>query len=206
MKTTKRSDGDRGDALDVLEREDNRIRLLFERLAAPANRSPVIERYDRGNVCKQLIRRVAIRESARDDIADALAKDGRFTAVTDRLGEHRELRRETMDHMEHMARGIQGIALNEGQDFDGAVTALESVISPEIDWELNEGIRLIAEALPDDARAHVLHSARYLGRHGPSHLRPNGTRWYQRMPLVRRMMTVRGHLEDYPRAARGTRS
>jgi hypothetical protein len=136
----------------------------------------VMERYEYGSLNKELIRKMAIREAARDSVALVIGDCATLAEIATRLDSDTQQCREAMDKVEMMARGIQGIALNEGQDFDDAVRGLRSIIGPEIDWELDEGIPAITQALSGEDRVEMFNSARYLEHHAPTHLSSKGRR------------------------------
>jgi hypothetical protein len=166
---------DRGDVLDVLEFEDTEPRSLLFRLGGSSDYS-VMERYEYGSLDKELIRKMAIREADRDSVALVIGDCATLAEIATRLDSDTQQCREAMDKVEMMARGIQGIALNEGQDFDDAVRGLRSIIGPEIDWELDEGIPAITQALSGEDRVEMFNSARYLEHHAPTHLSSKGRR------------------------------
>jgi hypothetical protein len=192
-----------GDALDLLESEDRLVKNVLANLATTQGQT-VTQQSDHGNLCKQLVRRMAVREAARDHIAQMLAPTA-LSEIGERLGQDMSARRGAMNTVEEMSRGIQGIHLNAGQDFDGAVKALRAIVGPEIDWELTDAIPLLRRSLSSQERLALFRPAHYLRKHAPTNLSPDGPHWYEHARFISRLVAVRDHLRDYPRANRGQR-
>jgi hypothetical protein len=95
--------------------------------------------------------------------------------------------------------------LNQGQDFDGPLTALIDAVGPEIEWELSDAIPLIRRSLSTNDAAKLFSSARYVERHAPTILNTSGPRWHEHAPVISRLVTIYDHLKDHPRAARNER-
>ena len=126
-------------ALEVLADEDRAIQDLFTRIEQ--NRGSSVERrYQYGNLAKQLLRRLATRESAHADVAGATANVPALRSVASQMTAHDPRRRELIDRLAALSRGIQGIALNSGQDFDEPLRELTELIDREIEWELSEAL------------------------------------------------------------------
>jgi hypothetical protein len=201
METSRHEDGD---AVGLLKKEDRAIEEVLRRFCETENSSAVENRSDHGNMGKQLVRRMAVREAAREHIADVLARS-ELSEISIHLREGCTARREAMNRIENMSRSIQGIHLNAGQDFDGAVETLQAIVTPEIRWELGEAIPLIERTISSSRRSTLFHSARYIRKHAPAKVNPDGPKWYEHDRLVSRVLTVIDHLRDYPRANRGAR-
>jgi len=75
---------------------------------------------------------------------------------------------------------------------------LIGAVKPEVDWELAEAIPLIRRSLSEVDTANLFCSARYATRHAPTRLSVKGPRWYERVPLISRVVTVYDHFTDYP--------
>ena len=191
------------DAVDLLESEDRFIKDVFARLATTEGLS-VKQRSEHGNLGKQLVRRMAVREAARDHITEVLLRTW-LVEIGERLHQGLSVRRAAMDNVEEMSRGIQGISLNMGQDFDGAVESLRAIVGPEIDWELTDAIPLIRRSFSREERQARFRPADSLRKHAPTNLSPDGPNWYEHANLISRLIAARDHLRDYPRANRGQR-
>ncbi|HEX3795369.1 MAG TPA: hypothetical protein VHV57_12800 [Acidimicrobiales bacterium] len=191
-------------ALDLLDSEDREIRALFNELENTRD-SSVETRAKHGDLAKQLIRHVATRESALTDVVNGLSHDTTLGDVADRMDFLTDDRRILVSRLEHMSRGVQGINLNTGQDFDGELETLMQLMRKEIDWELSTAIPSIRDLTDASTQQEAFHSAHHTRRHAPTNLSPGGPRWYERAPLLSRIVTVYDHLRDFPRASRGSR-
>jgi len=191
-------------ALDLLEREDRELLQLFSDLEA-AQEPDVESRARYGDLAKNLIRHVATREAALVDVSTALkgleGTEGEWSALEGNGND----RRQAIDEVERMSRGVQGINLNAGQDFEGALSALTDLLEPEIDRDLHHLIPHLRRTLtPQEANA-VFHSAAHVARHAPTRLSPKGPAWYERAPFVSRLLSIYDRLRDYPTASRRAR-
>jgi hypothetical protein len=193
-----------GTSLDLLEREDRKISDIYAQMEAHAG-SGVEDRAEYGQLGKEIVRRITTRESALVDVAAAAAAIPAIAALGERLGAHPVERRERIEGLEKMSRGVQGMYLNTGMDFDGELADLMTVIRPQIAWELEEAIPALRHAMSPPVEADVLQSASYVAKHSPTHVHPAGSRWYQRAPVVSRLISLFGHWTDFPRAGRGER-
>jgi hypothetical protein len=101
-----------------------------------------------------------------------------------------------------MSRGVQGINLNAGQDFDGTVQDLVDIVRADIDTDLADLVPAVADWLSRTRSEGQLESADYVVKHAPTSLSPKGPRWYERAPVVSRLITIYDHLRDFPRAVR----
>lgn len=188
---------DKKDAIDLLQEEDEALRGLFGRLEASSGPG-IAERYTHGDQCKQLIRRMAVREAAKADIVHILDGVDDLGAVRSRLIGEVKARRRAINLLDKMSRHIRPIEVNRSDDFDGGIVRLREIVDPEIAWELEEGIDALRERVPAHQRAR-LHHDRYLRTHAPTKLNPNGFRRYERVRVVSWFLTLWDHLEDRPR-------
>jgi len=191
-------------SLDLLESEDRKILTIADEIATKRG-SSVEDRADYGNEAKLLVRHLAAREAALLDVAEGLAKLTGLHELGDEFFGDPAPRRGKMDTVEHMSRGIQGMYLNTGQDFDGELSALLDLLRPSIEWDLYEGIPEV-RARVGKRGAEVFHSADHVAHHAPTSLNPTGPQWWERAPVVSRLVTVMQHLRDYPKASREARS
>jgi hypothetical protein len=187
-------------ALDLLEEEDRQLRQILADLRAERDGS-VEARARYGDLSKELIRHVTTREAALVDVAAALSGVAGMGDVSERLQRNGDVRRPQIAEIEHMSRGIQGINLNKGQDFDGALTALATTLESEIDWDLSGGIARMASAIEGSEHEEQLRSAKSVKQHAPTNLHPDGPRWYERAPVISRVITLYDRLRDFPKAA-----
>jgi hypothetical protein len=187
-------------ALDQLERENRELRRIFVELDAHRSTS-VEDRAEYGKLVKKLIRHVAIRESALVDVGLAIEHAPSLPTKAEKLRQGTEQRRTLIDRVEKMSRGVQGINLNTGQNFDAELLELQRLLQNEMQWEA-EAVPGIRAALRGNGGLQDLHSADYVVKHAPTNLSPRGPRWYERAPFVSRLLTLYDHLRDFPKAAR----
>ncbi|HEY3842795.1 MAG TPA: hypothetical protein VGL48_06045 [Acidimicrobiales bacterium] len=193
--------GDGQTSLDVLEREDIELEKLFGQLNA--NRHVTVEeRAEYGDMAKTLVRRVATRESALVDVTGALANIPALRAMSERLRRATHDRREAIDRVEKMSRGVQGINLNAGQDFDVELGVLMRIVGSEIEWELGQAIPTMKRALAESEDTASFKSERHVTQHAPTNLDPSGPRWLEQAPIISRLITLYDHLRDFPKASR----
>jgi hypothetical protein len=143
---------------------------------------------------------VAIREAALVNVVQALGDVPSLGDLMHQFERPASDRRQMIDKVERMSRGVQGINLNAGQDFDAELTRLVAVIQRDCEWDLAEGIPELRASSDPDVREQLFHSAKHIKRHAPTNLSPEGPRWYERAPLISRLVTVYDHLRDFPRA------
>ena len=183
----------------MLEREDLELRRLFSVLRQHRGTS-VQDRADYGQAAKDVIRHVATREAALVEVAEALADRPALERVSAQMHGTFGTRRRYIDRVEKMSRGVQGINLNVGQNFDDEMQELERIVGTEIEWELAEAIPQIQHAIGDtQSTDDHMKSAHSLQKHAPTNLEPSGPRWIERAPVISRLLTVYDHLRDFPR-------
>jgi hypothetical protein len=188
-----------GTALDLLEHENEGIKALMESLATTRG-ATVEQRAEHGDLAKEMIRQVTVREAALVDVTEGIATFPALTAVTDRLRNDMEPRRRAIDRVERMSRGVQGISLNTGQDFEAELQVLTDLLGPEIDWQTAEAVPAIRRNLDDETLGEALRTASQVTKHAPTNLSPTGPRWHERAPVVSRLITIYDRLRDFPKA------
>ncbi len=195
---------DDANALELLESEDLELRELFTELRQHRGVS-VEDRAAYGDIAKKIVRRVAIREAALVDLAQVASNDPSVSDVAARIENGMQTSRTHIDQVEKMSRGVQGINLRTGQDFDTAMEELIQVVGTEIEWDLREAIPQLRACLTRTHRDDELKTARHLRKHAPTNLDPQGPRWRERAPVISRLLTIYDHLRDFPRASRDNR-
>jgi hypothetical protein len=183
-------------SLDLLESENILLRDLFHQIDERRG-SSVGDRYKYGNLAKQVIRHLAIRQSSLMNVAVAISPFLALRSISDRMRDTGIDRRHAYDDIGDMARDVPVMSLNQGQDFDGTLTTLIDAVTTEMDWELTEAIPLIRRSISLEDSASLFSSARYVQRHAPTKLNQRGPRWYEHVPVVSRVVTVFDHLNDY---------
>lgn len=187
-------------ALDLLEAEDVELRRLFAEMQANRGMS-VDERATYGDLAKEIIRHLATREAALVDVTSVASADTNLQGATSRFESGMHEHRPLIDSVEKMSRGVQGINLRVGQDFEGAMDNLIEVIGAEIEWELATGLPEIKDALKETDLEDDLKTAEHVAVHAPTNLHPDGPRWWERAPVISRLITVYDRLRDFPREA-----
>lgn len=191
-------------SLDVLEDEDLRLLDLFRGIAV--SRGPSVEeRYEYGNLAKEILRHLAIRQSSLVNVGTVISSVRELRPIASRMIDRATERRQAIVEANKMARAVQPVSLNEGQDFDLVLEPLIAAVTTEIEWELASAISMIRSALPERAQRR-LRSAHYVRHHAPAYLSDKGPRWIEQAPVVSRLLTLYGHMQDFPRASREWRS
>jgi hypothetical protein len=165
----------------LLENEDLELRELFGELRQRRGRS-VEDRAEYGDIAKEIVRHVATREAALVEVSNVAAQDPQLSEFASR-----------------MSRGVQGINLRTGQDFGSEMEELIQLVGTEIEWELGAALPELRGSLRQTDREDALKSASHVRRHAPTNLSPQGPRWWERAPVISRLITVYDHLRDFPR-------
>ena len=187
-----------GTALDLLEDEDLELRRLFAGLRARRG-SSVEERAQYGDIAKEIIRHLATREAALVDVSNVASGDPSLQEFSRRFEQSMREHRPYIDRLEKMSRGVQGINLRVGQDFDGEMEQLTQVVGSEIEWELGVALPNLRGIFEATDRQDELKTAGHLSTHAPTNLHPGGPRWWERAPVISRLITVYDRLRDFPR-------
>jgi hypothetical protein len=195
---------DDANALELLENEDLELRDLFAELRQRRGPS-VLDRAEYGDIAKEIVRHVAVREAALIDVAVVASDEPHLGGIASRIEHSRSTSRPHIDRVEKMSRGVQGINLRIGQDFDVEVEELIQVVGTEIEWDLAEAIPELEASLQRSHRQDELKSAKHLRTHAPTKLDPRGPRWHERAPVISRLLTVYDHLRDFPKESRSHR-
>lgn len=195
---------DDANALELLESEDIALRELFTELLQRRGLS-VQDRAEYGDIAKEIVRHVAVREVALAEVAHVASPDPRVSEVASRIERGRKECRSHIHRVEKMSRGVQGMNLRTGQAFDTEMEELVQVVGTEIEWDLDEAIPELRASLTRTRRHEELKRAGHLRRHAPTDLGPSGPRWRERAPMISRFLTVYDRLRDFPSASRPDR-
>jgi hypothetical protein len=196
-----RGSAETGTALDLLEREDIELRSVFGQVRA-AQGASVEERAEYGDLAKTVIRRVATREAALVDVANVAGNIPELEDVAGRIEQQSSIRRQALDKVEKMSRGVQGINLNTGQDFGKEFSTLIQIVGSEIEWDLDEAIPAVRSALEQHDKMDDLTSAEKVAKRAPTNLSPKGSRWYERAPIISGLISTYDRMRDFPQAVR----
>jgi hypothetical protein len=102
-----------------------------------------------------------------------------------------------------MSRGVPPINLNHGQEFDGAFRDVIQEVGTEIEWDLEIGLPAMKAVIRSNEIPDDLKSATHVAKHAPTNLHPDGPKWFERAPVISRLITIYDHLDDYPQSNRG---
>jgi hypothetical protein len=169
-----------GTALDQLEFED---RALLE----------VIDDFQYGDeprrhgmAGKLLVEHLAVREAAREQVAAVLQSEPACRELGGSLAGDVPAHRKALAKLDELARGVQPVNLNRGQDFDAFAVPVARLMREEILHELQRTIPAIRATCPAKVLERRLPRARWVRSHAPTHPHPDGRRRYERFaPLVR---------------------
>ena len=189
------------DALDLLEREDVELRRLFSKVEE-ARSDTVLGRSAYGDASKEIVQHLATREAALVEVGRKIAHVAELGGAVVSLDADSPTRRELLNRLEKMSRGVQGINLNTGQDFDGVLQQVIETVGPEIERDLAESVPAVRSWLTKSGDEDPLESADHVVRHAPTSLSPQGPRWYERAPIISRVLTIYDRLRDYPAASK----
>jgi hypothetical protein len=200
--TTEITPPPRGTALDLLESEDLELRRLFTMLQQ--KRGLLVEdRADYGDLAKNIIRHLATRNAALVDVTGVLGDDTSLQEIVARLESNMLEGRPYLDRVEKMSRGIQGMNLRVGQDFDTEMLDLIQVVGTAIEWELEQALPQMKGSLTASQHEQEFKTAAHLEKHAPTNLSPDGPRWWETAPVISRLITIYDRLRDFPRGSRG---
>ncbi len=165
-------------SLDLLIKENRLLPLGFNIWTTESGGDPS----QHGHVAKFIVRHLAIRETARDDVVrglSALATHGEYSSI---LEADRRPMREAISSLAEMARGVPANDLDFGQPFNETMyrvwKLLDADISDQFDSDYTRASR--------EPRLR-LHSATYIRRHTVNRLSPSGPHWYERLGLLQSM-------------------
>ena len=117
--TTEMERRTRGDALDRLEYEDNVLHRLMGSI-----RDEVRDRRVHGEVVKLFVERMAVRQAAREMVADGLRRRPDLAATRKELEDSSVEGRRRLGLLDEMTRGVQPTNVNHAQDVDGTVAEM----------------------------------------------------------------------------------
>jgi hypothetical protein len=170
----------RRDAVDQLEFENIALGRLLHAINDPGR-----DRRLHGRAIKLFVERLAVREAARELIAEALARVPELADLSARLLGRTPGDRQALDRLDDMTRGIAPTNVNQAQDLDGAISAMTPRLLAEIEQDFTEVIPSVQRTLDPKRRKKVLPSANYVLRHCPLHPGVHPPRWYERIgPIV----------------------
>jgi hypothetical protein len=190
------------DALDLLQREDEELQRLFTAIQE-ARGDSAHGRAIYGDLAKDIIQHLATREAAIVEVGRVVTEVPELGSIAAALGASASHRRELLDQLEKlMSRGVQGMNLNTGQDFDSVLQQVIDTVGPEIERDLADAVPAVRTWLASTEEPDPLKSGAYVAQHAPTSLSPAGPKWYERAQVISRLLTVYDRLRDFPRAVR----
>jgi len=184
----------RGDALDRLEYEDRALLALVRAFGDDS-----LDRRDHDEVVGLLVEHLAVREAARELVAESLVKVDEVRVQAERLAAGTVEGRADLVRVEELARGVQATNLDQGQDVDAAVAEILPGLRHHIGADLGEIVPEIRRRLSAEERAKVLPTARYVVRHAPTHPGAHARRWYERIGPIVPVHALYDFLRGFPR-------
>jgi hypothetical protein len=182
-------------SLDVLVSADVSLQELFVEVEQAQGPS-VEQRYRYGELAREVLSLLAVRQASVTDVAGAVAAIPELRQVETELLECAMACRPMIDELVDMSVGVQGMYLNLGQDFDWPFQALMDEASSTIMWELEDAIPRIVRVLAAHEVDVDFRSARFVRHHAPRRLNPSGARWYEHAPVISRILTICNRLRD----------
>ncbi len=185
-----------GDALDRLQYEDRALRQLLKAFSK-RELDPRLH----GKVVAMLVEHLAIREGAREYVAESLAAIPELDDLGRQWQDGTVERRRRLARLEEMTRGLEAVNINQGQDVDAAIAEMTPTLLEEIDEEERQLVPSVVERLGPTRRAEVLPSTSYVLHHAPSHPGAHRLRWYERLGPLVRLHALYDYLRGLPAGA-----
>ncbi len=186
-----------GDALDQLEYEDRALLQLLEDF------EKADDRLDHGIAGKLFVEHLAVREAARESIAASLSEDAQLSALGEQLEHGTAERRTDLGRLDELARGVQPINLNQGQNFDAAMASVAESLRADIRLDLENFVPALRGRLTPHQRRTFFKSAKWVRSHAPTHPNPKGRRPHERLSPVVRLHAVYDWLRGFPTGGTG---
>jgi hypothetical protein len=147
---------------------------------------------------KLFVERLAVREAARELIADALAPVPELSHLSTRILEGTPADRQALDHLDDLTRGIAPTNINQGQDVDAFISDIAPHLLAEIEEDFTNVIPSVERILAPKRRKKLLPSASYVLRHCPLHPGAHPRRWYERIGVLVWAHAVYDYLRSLP--------
>lgn len=194
-------------SLEVLKQEDLRLRDYFQRinqLLDPAfqisgyddRATEVLRRYEYATVVKEVLFRLAVRQSAAMDVAKTIAARQELAPTAAKIVERGTLCRPMLHELRQMRRLENPMSLAVDSEFEEALRSLLKVSSITIEWELQEAIPRIAQSFDDVSAVAPFRTADFVRRHAPRRLCLSGPQWYESAPVVSRLLMLLHKISD----------
>lgn len=149
---------------------------------------------------KTTIRHLATRETAITEVVVVVTDVPELADLASRIEADTGVRRPLINRVEKMSRAVPPMSLNQGQDFDGALRDIMQEVGTEIEWDLEVALATMKAVIRGNDRSTDLKSAAHVAQHAPTNMHPNGSRCFERAPVIPRFLTIYDRMSDYPRA------
>jgi len=190
-------------SLQFLRYEDLRLQELLTQVRRDQNPVGVVDdrsraasverRYRYGQAAKQILGHLALRQRAAIDVAVAIRPRSELRATSDEIIDRATRCRALIDELQDILRSHPLMSLNAEGDFAPRLAQLAELAGATIHWELREGIPLIEKAINAGLPVSGFHDGLYVVRHARCKLNSGGPQWYERAPIVSRVLTVWDH-------------
>lgn len=181
------------DALDQLLFED---KILVRLLGALHDEGQNRRRH--GRTIKVFVERMAVRQAARELVVEAVASIPELSGLSTRLHDQVPEARQRLDRLDELTRGVASTNLNQAQDVDAAIAAMEPLIRADMSTDLRELIPAVSARFSPEERRKVLPSAGYVLRHCPLHPGAHPRRWYEHIGPIVWVHAVYDYLRNLP--------
>ncbi len=185
-------------SLELLQRVDAGLQELFSSvlrtqadLARADDSNAIVElEYEYGALAHEILRSLALRQSCAMDVSSRISAVPGLRSTSEEIIERGTSCRALINALKDMSYGVEPMNLNIGQDFDGPLTSLIALSGATIAWELGEAVPRITASLTSSETRVKFRSSGYALRHAPEWLNPKGPRWYERAPVVSRVVAI----------------
>lgn len=186
-------------SLDVLLFEDVYLKDLFAQIRE--HRDPltlgqqispaesVLHRYRYSELAKRALRHLAVRQAASADVVRTIEARPEFQAIGEQMRRQGVVCRAAINKLRDRVRRQAPMSLATSEHFDDCLYRLIAGTEETLNWELAEGIPPIRNASAGSESFPKFKSAMYVRQHAPTKLNPSGPRWYERTPVVSRLLT-----------------
>jgi hypothetical protein len=157
------------------------------------------DRLQHGMLGRLFVEHLAVRQAAREAVAVGLAPEPTAADLAERLEIGLTERRGELARLDELARGVQPINLNQGQDFDGTLAPVARAVRDEIRTDLGDLIPAVRSRVSAEQLRRLLPSARRVRHHAPTHPHPGGRRRHERFAPLVRLHAFYSWMRGFPR-------
>ncbi len=177
----------RATVLDTLEREDRALLELFGAIDAPGGGSSGERRSH--ETAERIVAHLAVREAALVEVAGP-ADDVPGVGLAEQFAAGAAVRR-ALAVGDRPSPSRPTPMFGVGQEFDGPLSAVMALVRDQVTWERDVAIPMIERALEDGRLERFADDGATV--HAPMQLHPDDPRWFERAPVVSRLLTWYTH-------------